>query len=65
MTGAEELDEYRRFRHMFRHSYGSELRWRKIEPLAERALPLTEILEPSLIKYLTFVEELIKELKES
>lgn len=28
---AEELDEYRRFRHMFRHSYGAELCWRKFD----------------------------------
>lgn len=31
------LDEYRRFRHAFRHTYFFELDWERMEPLAERA----------------------------
>jgi hypothetical protein len=32
----EELDEYRRFRHLFRHAYASELRWSKMSHLARK-----------------------------
>lgn len=55
---AEELDEYRRFRHMFRHSYGSELRWRKMAPLAKGIETLTTTLLKELSKFTRFVDEL-------
>lgn len=29
----KRLDEYLRFRHLFRHRYGFEIEWRKLEPL--------------------------------
>ncbi len=29
----QELDEYLRFRNLFRHRYGFEIEWRKLEPL--------------------------------
>lgn len=55
---AEELDEYRRFRHMFRHSYGSELRWRKMEPLAKGIDSMTKVLMEKLFEFVQFVEKL-------
>ena len=55
---AEELDEYRRFRHMFRHAYGSELRWRKLEPLANGIDSLTENLQEKLSLFVRFVDKL-------
>ncbi|MDI6880618.1 MAG: hypothetical protein QMC95_15250 [Desulfitobacteriaceae bacterium] len=55
---AEELDEYRRFRHMFRHAYGSELRWRKMEPLAKGVASLTETLVEQISEFMHFVETL-------
>lgn len=55
---AEELDEYRRFRHMFRHSYGSELRWRKMEPLAKGIDSLTKVLLERISEFMLFVEKL-------
>ncbi|MFZ3101976.1 MAG: hypothetical protein WA131_06950 [Desulfitobacteriaceae bacterium] len=55
---AEELDEYRRFRHMFRHAYGSELRWRKMEPLAKGIDLLTINLIEKLTEFMKFVEKL-------
>jgi len=55
---AEELDEYRRFRHMFRHAYGSELRWRKLEPLANGVGSLTETLAEQISEFMHFVESL-------
>lgn len=55
---AEEFDEYRRFRHMFRHSYGSELRWRKMEPLAKGIDSLTKVLLERISEFMQFVERL-------
>ena len=55
---AEELDEYRRFRHMFRHAYGSELRWRKMEPLANGIDSLTTTLLKKLSEFIRFVDKL-------
>jgi len=54
---AEELDEYRRFRHMFRHSYGSELRWRKMEPLALEVDSMTKAVLESIDEFIQFVEK--------
>lgn len=55
---AEGLDEYRRFRHMFRHSYESELRWRKMEPLAKGIDSMTKVLLERLSDFMQFVEKL-------
>ena len=55
---AEELDEYRRFRHMFRHAYGSELRLRKMEPLTNGIDLLTANLQEKLSEFMKFVEKL-------
>ena len=55
---AEELDEYRRFRHMFRHSYGSELRWSKMKPLAKGIDSLTKVLIERISEFMLFVEKL-------
>jgi len=55
---AEELDEYRCFRHMFRHAYGSELRWRKLEPLANGLDSLTATLMEKLSEFIQFVDKL-------
>ena len=55
---AEELDEYRRFRHMFRHAYSSELRWPKMEPLANGIDSLTTTLTKNLSEFIRFVDKL-------
>lgn len=55
---AEELDEYRRFRHLFRHSYGSELRWRKMEPLVKGIHSTTKDLMDRISEFMLFVEKL-------
>ena len=55
---AEELDEYRRFRHMFRHAYGSEIRWPKMEPLANGIDSLTTTLTKKLSEFIGFVDKL-------
>lgn len=61
---AEELDEYRRFRHMFRHAYGAELRWRKMQPLAKGIPAMIKGIEESYQKTVLFIEELIKGLSQ-
>lgn len=61
---AEELDEYRRFRHMFRHAYGSELRWRKMQPLAKGVPSTMEGIEEAYQKTIGFIEELIRGLSQ-
>jgi len=32
----EELDEFMRFRHVFRHQYGFQLRWQLVKELVDR-----------------------------
>lgn len=59
---AEELDDYRRFRHMFRHAYAGELRWKKMGHLAENINTIYAILETSLIRFTLFIANLIKSL---
>ncbi|AGA67836.1 hypothetical protein Desdi_0287 [Desulfitobacterium dichloroeliminans LMG P-21439] len=61
---AEELDEYRRFRHMFRHAYGSELRWRKMQPLANGVSSTVKGIEDTYQKTVSFVEDLISGLSQ-
>lgn len=62
---AEELDEYRRFRHMFRHAYGSELRWRKMQPLVKGIPAVIAGIEDAYQRTISFIEELIKGLLQS
>lgn len=59
---AEELDDYRRFRHMFRHAYAGELRWKKMGHLAENINTIYIILESNLMKFTLFIADLIKRL---
>ncbi len=61
---AEELDEYRRFRHMFRHAYGSELRWRKMQPLVNGVSSTAAGIEGAYQKTVSFIEELIRGLSQ-
>lgn len=59
----EELDDYRRFRHMFRHAYAGELRWKKMGHLAENINTIYAILEASLLRFTIFIANLIKRLE--
>lgn len=40
---ANQLDEYRRFRHFFRHSYGVDLKWERMVPLLEQCETTTSL----------------------
>ncbi len=49
---AEQIEEYLRFRHRFRHSYGPELIWEKMEPLIEEAPSVLEKLKEAISQFL-------------
>ena len=49
---AERIEEYLRFRHRFRHSYGPELIWEKMVPLIEEAPSVLEELKKAINQFL-------------
>lgn len=55
---ALRLLEYLRFRHLFRHTYGYELRWEKCRPLAEDASKTLVIIKEQISQFLRKVEAL-------
>ncbi|MFB6274051.1 MAG: hypothetical protein ABEL51_14270 [Salinibacter sp.] len=55
---AEHLEAYMGFRHVFRNIYGFELRWRRIEPLAENLGDLYRSLEGQLAEFKGFLDSL-------
>ena len=61
---AEELDDYRKFRHLFRHAYAGELRWKKMFHLAENTCVFYTLAETSLKGFISFVLNLASSLQE-
>ncbi len=61
---AEELDDYRKFRHLFRHAYAGELRWKKMFHLAENTCVIYSLAETSLKGFISFVLNLASSLQE-
>lgn len=59
----EELDEYRRFRHLFRHVYAGELRWSKMRPLAENMGDVLMLLKNSLKEFELFILKIAESLE--
>ncbi|MCL6448314.1 MAG: hypothetical protein K6U04_09235 [Armatimonadetes bacterium] len=59
----EELDEYRRFRHLFRHAYASELRWSKMGHLAENMGDILDMVKKRIQEFESFIAKLIEELR--
>jgi len=49
---AERLDEYLQFRHLFRHSYGFDLGWNSMKPLALECQDTLKQLEWELDRFL-------------
>ena len=49
---ALELQKYLRFRHLFRHSYGYELLWEEIQPLAKRLSGILKEIRQQLQQFL-------------
>ena len=58
MGTVKSLDEYRRFRHIFRHMYGSHLDWVRIKPLLHKlALVFSEV-KKETFEFTIFLKEL-------
>lgn len=51
-TLATRLQDYLRFRHLFRHSYGFDLEWEKCRGLAEGMMETLETLQAQLMAFL-------------
>jgi hypothetical protein len=58
---AASLDEYRRFRHLVRNIYATNLVPSKMQGLLERLLPLWEMLRAELIAFAAFLEQIAPE----
>lgn len=54
----QNLDEYRRFRHIFRHMYGSHLDWERIKPLFDKLGSVFEEESKEIIQFIGFLKEL-------
>lgn len=57
-----KLDEYRRFRHLFRHSYGFQLNWDKVKNILVNLEETKTLFINNIKNFLIFIEKLIKEL---
>ncbi len=58
-----KLDEYLRFRHLFRHSYGFLLQWEKCEKLAQNLQKCHKQFASELLEFLSFLRELQENLE--
>ena len=55
---ARRLDEYLRFRHLFRHRYGFELEWPRLRPLIDGIAHLSPDLRRELLEFEAQVRDL-------
>jgi len=54
----EQLSEYLRFRHLFRHIYGFELNWDRCRPLVRKLPEINRELTNRLVKFENFLREI-------
>lgn len=54
----KQLDDYRRFRHMFRNVYELNLDWNKLVPLLSRLAEVNDDLQQALSRFIDFVKAL-------
>jgi len=59
-TTANYLDELRRFRHLFRHSYDFDLEWERQHLVLKKAELLEGIYKSEIDEFKRFLDELIK-----
>jgi hypothetical protein len=59
---AGELDDYRKFRHLFRHAYAGELRWEKMSFLAENIVMINSLVQTSIRGFTSFILKLASSL---
>jgi hypothetical protein len=57
---ARALEEFLRFRHLFRHLYGFELEWPRLRRLLERLPPAWESVDADLERFLEFLDAAAK-----
>ena len=57
---AEELDDFLRFRHLFRNVYGFQLRWAKFSALAKKMGPILQRFREEIEAFLKFLGALEK-----
>lgn len=55
---ADELEEYLRFRHLFRNIYGFELRWERCEALAKKVPDILQKFTSELEDFFRFLDTL-------
>ncbi len=56
----QRLITYLRFRHLYRHKYGSRLEWARVRELAEEAEPIWETLRSEIDAFLVYLDALVK-----
>lgn len=59
----QDLDEYRRFRHVVRHAYEYVLEWEKLRPLMDRLPAVVERLDEALARFRQFLDGAARELE--
>lgn len=59
-----QLDEYRRFRHLFRNAYGHEIKWNSLSTLLMEHENVHERAKSALAAFLKFIDNLIKTIEE-
>ncbi len=58
VTTAQALDEYLRFRLLYRNTYGFELQWTRLQPLLERAEATWTLVHADVSSFLAFLDAL-------
>jgi len=61
----QRLDEYRRFRHVFRHIYGHMLTWERMEPLLSGLPDVVAALYKEISSFLIFLRDLARQLEDT
>jgi hypothetical protein len=56
------LDEYRRFRHLFRHAYNIQLDWEKTDLLITKLEKTRDLFIKDIHQFIGFIDSLIKEI---
>ena len=60
-----QLDEYRRFRHLFRNAYDHEIKWNRLSTLVMDHENVHERTKSALAAFLEFIDNLIKTIEGS
>lgn len=61
----EHLEEYLRFRHLFRNIYGYKLKWERIAPLAKNLPDLNKRIRQEVLEFRNFLNQMKENLNEN